>query len=228
MSLNRMLSCFALVASIATLVGCGGGGSGSGSNVTRGASTITGRAVNSNGQPASGAKVALLQAGSQSRAAIETTTTDVSGNFTLTDVAAGTYTVSISETLPSGAVDTVLVTVTVSAATTITLTVDMSSTVTPGIQTGSVFGTVTDDSGVPVVGATVMLHSQSDSSLPVLKTTTDTTGAFNFSTVTTGLWTVSVQGKHISSTARMLADVQAGAASQVDLTVALGGNGGHD
>ncbi len=224
MNLHRFLGLAAAIAGIAALAGCGSGGSGGSSGTRSSLSSISGRAVNSSGQPVSGAKVSLLTPGSQSRAAIESTTTDVNGNFTLTNVAAGSYSISVAETLPDGTVDTVLVTVTVPAGTTINLTVDLSATSVPGPTTGSVFGTVKDDTGAPVVGATVMLHSQTDTTLPVLKTTTDTTGSFSFATVVTGLWVAQVQGKHISN-ARSLVDVEAGESSEVDLIVSSTNNG---
>jgi hypothetical protein len=217
--------CAALVG-VGALAGCGGGGSSTGGG--SGGSTVTGRAVNASGQPQSGATVSLLPATKAAhRQAIETTTTDVNGNFTLTNVSAGSYTISVSDTEPSGTVDTVLVTVTVPAGTSINLTVDISSTNSPppGSSTGTVFGTVTDSTGSVLAGASVSMTSQDDNTLPVLKATTDVTGKFTFQTVPTGMWLVSVQGKHITSTSRQLVEVDAGASSEVDHTVAINNNG---
>jgi hypothetical protein len=168
--------------------------------------------------------VAIAQASSSGRAAavIQTTTTNVNGDFTLTNVPAGTYTISVTESTNGGTPVTVLVTVTVSANTTIHLTINVSSSQSVGPDTGSVFGHITDAvSGAAVPGATVMLHSQTDQSLPVLRTTTDATGAFQFATVPVGLWLVSVKGEQIETASRTLVEVQAGAASEADLAVAI-------
>ncbi|HEV2474127.1 MAG TPA: carboxypeptidase-like regulatory domain-containing protein [Chthonomonadales bacterium] len=230
MTVKRFAIYLFLCVSVVALAGCGSGGGGTPALTSGSRSVISGRAVDRSGAPVRNASVSLSPASSTGRAAraIETTSTDVNGNFTLTGVAAGSYTVSVTTTTNGGAAVTVLVTVTVPASTTVQISVTIgSSSAPPAVtQTGAVFGQITDAAtGDAVVGATVVLQSRG-SGIPPLRAVTDASGNFQFSTVPVGLWIVTVKGEQIESTSRTLVEVQAGASSEADLTVAL--NSGSD
>jgi uncharacterized GH25 family protein len=216
-----------LVVFLVCLISCGGANHGAAPTlIAFGGSTITGRALSEVGTPVSGAKVALLTSGSQAQQTVQSTTTNATGYFAFSNLTAGTYTVSVSAPSSSGLTQTVLVSVSVSAGATVGVQVSVPTTINATGQNGAVFGTVTSTTGSPVVGTTVMLQSQSKASLPSLATTTSATGSFGFSSVTNGLWIVSVRGNQISSTTPQLITVQAGAASEVNITVTGNGNSG--
>ncbi len=181
---------YRLAASIAlalTLVGCGGG---SGGGLTQ-AGSITGRAVNAQGQPLPGATVALVPAGRAHLNATHTTTTDIEGRFSLTNVAAGTYTLAIESTGPGGLNLDIQVSVTVPAGSNIDLMVRVSQTgggVVPGPGFGAISGIVLDESGHPAAG--VRVKAEHDSSGFETQTASDSHGRFVFDDLRPGLWRV--------------------------------------
>ena len=103
------------------------------------------------------------------------TTTDSNGAYTLSDVTAGTYSVTASQT----GFTTQTSSVTVSAGATSTLDFHLSANSTPGGISGHVTNSAT---GAAIAGATVSFSGGS--------TTTDSNGAYTFSNVTPGTYSV--------------------------------------
>jgi hypothetical protein len=220
----RRLSILIGVANLAAaLAGCGGGGGTVQQSGSR-AGAISGRAVNDRGQPIKGAKVQLLPGDRAAiTRAIVTTSTDVDGHFLMENVAAGTYTVSVSTTNSAGTPVDVQVTVTVPAGTTIDLTITVhqssSSAPPPNSTTGSISGRVINvDTGGLVSGAVVIAKSRNGSSGGDLRVFTSADGTFHFGTVPPGLWEIRASKGDFQSS-RVLVDVTAGVDSQVDVAV---------
>jgi hypothetical protein len=155
--------------------------------------------------------------------AVEITTTDVNGHFVLTNVAAGSYTVSVSTTATNGTPVDVQVTVTVPAGTTIDLTITVHQTVpVSNSHTGSIAGRVTDArTDEPVADAKITARFQGPGGIPNLTTFSASDGTFRFDTAPVGLWELNIStGENRPS--RVLVDVTGGVVSQVDLTVSRG------
>ena len=107
------------------------------------------------------------------------TTTDANGNYTLSNVPAGSYTMTASHT--GWFKQSKTVTVTSGATTTANFTLATG---------GKVGGTVTDSSATPIVGATVSITGGPITT--TVNTTTDSTGAYNSDWVPVGTYTVTV------------------------------------
>src|SRR5688500_19035159 len=160
MKMYRFAATLALLLAVA---GCGGGGGGA---LTQ-AGSITGRAVNAQGQPVPGATVSLVPSGRSHLDAVQSTTTDIEGRFTMTNVEAGTYTLAIIAGGPGGMELDVQVSVTVPAGSNIDLMVRVSQTggggVIPDQGFGAITGIVLDESGRPAAGVRVKAeHERSD------------------------------------------------------------------
>jgi hypothetical protein len=174
--------------------------------------TVTGTVTGPDGSVVAGATVCLvttgpIEQGPEASFAIASrflATTDANGDFTLDNVPAGDY-VAFSAKQGVGAVHTNVI-VTANQTTTLALTFQAFSNPTAA-GTGSLSGKVTDSSNAAVDGATVMLVRESDgidttgtaAGAPddqgeitggALKTTTDATGAYSFSTVPVGSFVV--------------------------------------
>ena len=126
--------------------------------------TLTGTVTDQTGEPVSGATVTL--GGTE-------TTTSSDGTYGFAGAAAGSYDLLVSA--PGAETETVPVTVEADSIT----TRDVALTVT-----GSVAGTVTNQDGNPIEGATVSIDSQS--------TQTDATGQYSIDDVGVGTQTVTV------------------------------------
>ena len=197
------------------VTGCGGG-SGGGGNPSQ-AGSISGRALNSQGQPLQGAEVNLLPAGRSHLDAVASTTTDVEGRFHLENVAAGTYTLSLEVDGPNGPLD-VQVSVTVPAGTTVDLTVRVTQTggiVTPGPGFGVVYGVVLNEFGQPA--AFVRVKAEREPGGPDLVTATDANGHFFFDDLTPGLWKVWADPPGSERSDRVWIDVRANTDVQTTL-----------
>ena len=183
----KMYRLAAPLALLLTLAGCGGGGGGA----LNPAGSITGRAVNAQGQPVPGAAVSLIPAGRAHTQAVQSTTTDIEGRFSMTNVEAGTYTLAIIAGGPGGMELDVQVSVTVPAGSNIDLMVRVSQT-SPGVipepGLGAIVGTVLDDRGRPAVG--VRVKAEHENSGFETQTATDINGRFAFDDLRPGLWKV--------------------------------------
>ncbi len=126
--------------------------------------TLTGTVTDQNGDPVSGATVTL--AGTE-------TTTDSDGTYKFSDAAIGSYDLIVSA--PGAETETVPVTLETESLTTqnVELTV-----------TGSVAGTITNQDGNPIEGATVSIDSQTAQ--------TDATGQYSIDGVGIGTQTLTV------------------------------------
>ncbi len=122
--------------------------------------TVTGTVTNTSGSAISGATVS---------AAGETVTTGTSGNYTLSNIPAGSVTITASATGYASA--TATVTVTAGATTT-------APTLKLGLNTGNVTGTVKNSAGTVIAGATVGYGGG--------QTTTNSSGVYTLSNVPTG------------------------------------------
>ena len=172
------------------LAGCGGGGS---SLNTGQAGSITGRAIDAQGHAIPGAAVSLAPAGRNHLDPTHTTTTDVEGSFTLNNVAAGTYTMEITATTPTGGTTNVVIDITVPAGTTLDLTVRVSQSgggiINPPLSgTGTLSGVVLDEDGRPLAGMRV--KAENERTDQELTTATDSQGRFTFNNLQAGLWRV--------------------------------------
>ncbi len=228
-----------------------------------GTAVVSGNVKDSTGAPAADVTVTLvpsvvgilngLAGGSGSSGGIGGTniafpgvkaTTDASGNYTLSNVPAGSYIVlAYSSTLGTGRTN-------VTVADGQTVTADITLTAFPVVQTGSLGGTVKDGSGNPVSGADVALlpaitpvagaggtgASGSASSIasstsgiaifgfpipPInlpLHTTTDAQGAYNFASVPVGTYTLLVHQDGFAAYYQTLTVTQ-GQATVADVTL---------
>jgi phosphatidylinositol-3-phosphatase len=107
------------------------------------------------------------------------TTSDANGNYTFTNVAPGTYSVTASHSGYFNVTNSVAVT----SGTTSTLNFAMATG-------GKVAGTVTNSSGTAIAGATVRITGGSIST--TVTVTTSSTGAYNSNWVPIGTYTVTV------------------------------------
>jgi hypothetical protein len=206
------------------VAGCGGGGGGG--NPSR-AGSISGRALDAQGQPLHGAEVNLLPAGRSHLDAVASTTTDVTGHFRLENVAAGTYTLSLSVDGPNGPMD-VQISVTVPAGTTIDLTVRVTQNggfVTPGPGFGVVSGVVLNELGQPA--AFVRVKAEREPNGPELVTATDASGHFILDDLTPGLWKVWADPPGPDRSDRVWIDVRVNTETQTTLRLE-GGNFNDD
>ena len=220
MKISRLAAPFALAV---LLAGCGGG---SGGTLTQ-AGSITGRAVNAQGQPVQGAAVSLIPPGRAHLDAIRTTTTDVEGHFSLTNVEAGTYTLSIEATGPGGAIIDVQVSVTVPAGSNVDLTIRVSQTV-PGVIPspgfGAISGIVLNEFGRPAVG--VLVKAEHERSGIETRTATDGDGRFFFDDMRPGLWRVWADPEGPERSDRVWVEVDAD--HEVQTTLRLEDRDNHD
>jgi hypothetical protein len=138
-----------------------------------GSATITGQVVDSQTRVPIPGAIVSASPGSSS------TVTDANGNYSLT-LAAGTYTVTASAAAYTSASQTA----TVKTGQKLTLNFKLSSSTTYGSLTGTVMDSVTR---APIVGATVTLSNG-------LVRVTDANGAFSYSIVLSGTYTVTVSG----------------------------------
>ncbi len=179
MKMSRLA--FTIAALSLTLVsGCGGGGSAGTANL----SNINGRVIDQLDRPVSGAQISLIPAGRSRAEVVETTITNGSGSFQLTNVEAGTYTLVARTSGSNGDMIEVQVSVTVPAGSDVDIQIRIIlGGTTPGAEvpnpppgTGAVMGTVFDSLGRPVAGATVTVINTALGNTS--STTTAANGAF--------------------------------------------------
>lgn len=234
MSRNRFMLVWGVLSTALLLAGCGGGG-GTGGGVQTGSrgAVVTGRAVDSQGRPVKGATVTLTQPGRATRQFIPSTTTDVDGRFTFTDVPAGTFTVDVRAVGANGLMADVQVAVTVPAGGSVDVEVHIHTETAfnnTGVTatSGAVAGFVTDaQTGAPVAGAEVLLRELSNGD--TLHAVTDRNGFFEFTDLPPGAFELeAAQGSFASQ--QIPVQVQAGIETQADITLfppsSNGGNGG--
>ncbi len=113
-----------------------------------------------------------------------TTTTDASGHYTFSDVAAGAYTVALSGT-PADATFDALAKAAVIATAGQVVTVDFAGS---SVRTSAIIGSVSSG-GQPLSGVTVALSGASSGS-----TTTDANGQYSFGGLKAGSYTLTVSG----------------------------------
>jgi len=156
--------------------------------------TIAGTITNaSNGLPIEGASVTTDN---------YTNTTNADGHYTITDVLAGTYTVTASATGYESSPQT---DITVTAGETTTL----NFTLTPLPTTGTITGIVTDSStGEPIANAILTVNDMS--------TTTNSSGAYVISNVLAGTYTVTASANGYEDSSQTDITVVAGQTTTVD------------
>lgn len=166
---------------------------------------IAGNVTDTNGAVLSGVTVTVLQGST----VVTSGSTDAEGNYTFADLNAGTYSVRFTKTgyqsITRGSVQ-----VTAGQLT----TVDVQLTATQA-QTGSITGTVTDNSGRAVAGATVDLLVQGSVSRA---TTTSSSGTFQFASVAAGSYGVRVTAGNLPPVTQTIT-VTAGQTTRVNFVV---------
>jgi protocatechuate 3,4-dioxygenase beta subunit len=136
-----------------------------------------------------------------------TATTDNSGAYTLSNIAAGTYTVTASATGYQSSSQTG-VGVTVGTTTTANFSLTLSPT------TGTIGGTVTQSGNTtPIAGATVSYSGGSTTA------TTDTSGAYTLSSITPGTYTVSASAAGYQTSTQTNVTVTAGNTTAVNFAL---------
>lgn len=172
--------------------GTGGGGT------TTGPATITGRVSDiSNGGAVRGATVSY-SGGS--------TTTDYYGNYTLSNVNAGTYSVTV---VASGYFSRTMSVSTTAAGATSTLNIPLATG-------GKVAGTVTNASGAAISGATVTITGGSIST--TVNTPTNSSGVYVSGWVPVGTYTVSVSASGYSTVSKQV-NITTGQTSAVNFAL---------
>ncbi|MEK1833433.1 carboxypeptidase regulatory-like domain-containing protein [Priestia megaterium] len=152
------------------------------------AAAITGKVTSGQtGLPLSGVTVELRN---QSNVLISTTTTNTEGNYSFTQLAAGTYNLNFAAsnfiTAPH--------TTTITAGQTQVLNVILQP------QPGNVTGTVLSQDGTPVIGATIRLINQFNS--VITTATTNAQGQYTISSVTPGQYTLTISASNFQSQSR--------------------------
>lgn len=175
---------FFLATSFIIMIGCGGGGGGGGDSSNLG--TVTGTVYDSSGYTVSGALVSWKMVGTVS-AKQSSTTTDSSGNFTLTNVTPGNVLITANSYNESYHVELL-----VTADTTSQVLVDLTSS-------GTVQGTISDSvTGSLLYGAVASITLNNN---VTLMDYTDTSGFYQITDVYTGTQTVyiTLSGYYTSS-----------------------------
>lgn len=164
---------------------------------------ITGTVTDSSGNPVASATVVLCttegDAGGYTIANSFGTGTDANGNFTLSDVPAGTYVVLAGR----HGVGIAHTTVTVTDGTTTNVSLPLQAPQNPGDGNGSLSGNVMDSQSNPISGAQIMLVSSSssgvgsdsgDSGSPgtIYKATSNSSGNFAFTSLPAGSYVLIV------------------------------------
>ena len=220
----KMYRLAASIALVLTLAGCGGGGG----SLTQ-AGSITGRAVDAQGQPLRAATVSLVPAGRSHLDATHSTTTDIEGRFSMTNVEAGTYTLAIIASGPGGMELDVQVSVTVPAGSNIDLMVRVSQTgggIIPDDGFGVITGTALDEFGHPAVG--VRIKAENERTGQELVTASDANGRFVFDDVRPGLWKVWADPEGPDRSDRVWVEVDEGHEVQTTLRIEDRDNSGSD
>jgi subtilisin family serine protease len=154
------------------LAACGGGSQ----QPTTG--TVSGTVTSSQGGAISGATVAV-------NGLSLTATTNSSGQYTISNVPAGSQTVTASATSFQNSQQSITVTA--------GQTVSANFTLTPVATTGTVSGTVTSSTGGPISGATVSIQGSA------LTTTTNASGQYSIANVPAGSQTVAASAATFQS-----------------------------
>ncbi|MED4268284.1 carboxypeptidase regulatory-like domain-containing protein [Priestia megaterium] len=152
------------------------------------AASITGKVTSGQtGLPLSGVTVELRN---QSNVLISTTTTNTEGNYSFTQLAAGTYNLSFA----ASNFITATHTTTIAAGQTQFLNVILQP------QPGNVTGTVLSQDGTPVTGATIRLIDQFNS--VITTATTNAQGQYTISSVTPGQYSLTISASNFQSQSR--------------------------
>ncbi|MEI2325688.1 carboxypeptidase regulatory-like domain-containing protein [Priestia megaterium] len=152
------------------------------------AAAITGRVTSGRtGLPLSGVTVELRN---QSNVLISTTTTNTEGNYSFTQLAAGTYNLNFA----ASSFITATRTTTLTDGQTQVLNVILQP------QPGNVTGTVLSQDGTPVNGATIRLIDQFNTVITTV--TTNAQGQYTISNVTPGQYSLTVSASNFQSQSR--------------------------
>jgi len=158
------------------ITGCGGGDDDGGGTDT---GTVYGTVTDNNNNPVQGATCTLNAVTTGAKAT--SGTTDVNGDFEITAVPVGTYTLTVSMT---GYTSVTTSSFSVTSGSSVSVPTN-ETVITPTTTTGTVTGTVTDaTSGSAISGVTVTLSGTSFTG------TTDANGLYTISSVTPASYTV--------------------------------------
>ncbi|MED4051937.1 carboxypeptidase regulatory-like domain-containing protein [Priestia megaterium] len=152
------------------------------------AAAITGKVTSGQtGLPLSGVNVELRN---QSNVLISTTTTNTEGNYSFTQLAAGTYNLNFA----ASSFITATRTTTITAGQTQVLNVILQP------QPGNVTGTVLSQDGTPVNGATIRLIDQFNTITTTV--TTNTQGQYTIPNITPGQYSLTASSSNFQSQSR--------------------------